>query len=286
MEILQSADVFAVKRENRLATSTTFYQLQAIHPADDRLEKLQLDKIWFSDPEKFNDPFDLKISPSDLMYRGPFESHSKIRSAYRLLINENMGEIKNHWFFDDQLIEFIEGWVNESDGYHFGYLTAQIERRFRSFGVACFTKTYDNPLMWSHYAGNHKGFCIEYSARQMDLAQPKNAIFSQFHVQYVSELPEICLSEALFAPHQVLGRMLCTKSADWAYEKEWRLVHFEKKAQLETLPKGMEISSLIAGLKMEGSDLNRLREKAALFEVPAFQIKQKGKSSLLELSRI
>ncbi len=31
-----------------------------------------------------------------------------------------------------------------------------------SIGVICFSSNYDNILMWSHYANNHKGICIEF----------------------------------------------------------------------------------------------------------------------------
>lgn len=30
------------------------------------------------------------------------------------------------------------------------------------FGVASLTTSFNNPLMWSHYANSHKGICIEY----------------------------------------------------------------------------------------------------------------------------
>ena len=27
-------------------------------------------------------------------------------------------------------------------------------------GVVCFSESYDNIIMWSHYSDNHKGFCL------------------------------------------------------------------------------------------------------------------------------
>jgi hypothetical protein len=37
-----------------------------------------------------------------------------------------------------------------------------IRNRFRSIGVCCFTRNVNSILMWSHYASNHQGFCVEY----------------------------------------------------------------------------------------------------------------------------
>ncbi len=34
----------------------------------------------------------------------------------------------------------------------------------RAIGIACFTETYDNELMWAHYAHNYSGICIAYSS--------------------------------------------------------------------------------------------------------------------------
>lgn len=39
--------------------------------------------------------------------------------------------------------------------------------------MTCMTETYDNILMWSHYANSHKGICIEYDVKK--LLTQKNA---------------------------------------------------------------------------------------------------------------
>jgi len=34
-------------------------------------------------------------------------------------------------------------------------------------GIACLSETYDNTLMWAHYAGNYTGVCFGYSAKKL-----------------------------------------------------------------------------------------------------------------------
>ena len=112
----------------------------------------------------------------------------------------------------------------------------------REFGVACFTPEWDNLLMLAHYTSKHSGFAVEYDVCPMEIAIYAPA-YAQFHMQYVSAVEQICLSEILFSPHQVLGRILGTKAVHWSSEKEWRLVHFEKCGALARRSKQMNLSS-------------------------------------------
>lgn len=253
-------------REARLAKSQPYY----LYQFDDlnRLGALSRDKIWMSDPGKFNDPLDLRLKIEDQRYRSPFHDRARLRKAMQVLIEDNP-DVPLHWFYNDKLIKSIQCWIDQ--GINEYMLEDQIVERFKEFGVACFTAIRNHALMWSHYANSHKGYCVEYSVREMTLATSNDGFFSSYHVQYISKLPTLCLSEALFAPHQTLGRMLATKSAEWAYEQEWRLVHLEKKATLVDMPIGIEISGLIAGLKASDELLSVLIKKAKELGVPAYK---------------
>jgi hypothetical protein len=39
--------------------------------------------------------------------------------------------------------------------------------------VTCFSEEKDNVLMWSHYAENHSGFCIEYNFKSLGPSNPR-----------------------------------------------------------------------------------------------------------------
>jgi hypothetical protein len=36
-----------------------------------------------------------------------------------------------------------------------------------NIGIACFTETQENVLMWAHYASNYTGMCLSYSASEL-----------------------------------------------------------------------------------------------------------------------
>lgn len=263
-------------REERLKSSKAVYLFQPVNARnDDRLSKLTANKLWISDPAKFNDPLDLRLELKDLTDRSPFNDAQSLKAAFACLLKGNK-DVSRHWFYDESLIETLQQWIEDQlpgGDSEENHLICAIKRRIASFGVTCFSTELQNTLMWSHYADQHSGFCIEYSVRPMSFAcSGENDAFAQHHIHYVSELPTLCLSEALFAPHQLLIRMLATKHVDWAYEKEWRLVHYENKGQLVDMPKHMQISALIAGQKMNAVLLERLTSVAQQLSVPAFQV--------------
>jgi hypothetical protein len=234
-----------------------------------RLEQLKRGRLWLSEPASFNDPFDLRLYIRDLTCRGPFADAARLRQALSCLLRDNAA-VRGYWLFDKNLLAVLQRWITgEAEN---AEVIAAVQKRFNSFGVACFTEDWRSPLMWSHYADQHAGFCIEYRVQKEELMPDRSDCFVQQQVQYVSALPEICLSEVLFSPHQALGRLLSTKSLEWAYEREWRLINFERSQTAVELPPGMEISALIGGIRMQNENLTQLVEAAQRLEVPAYQV--------------
>src|SRR5208282_983690 len=63
----------------------------------------------------------------------------------------------------------------------------RIRDRKSNVGIACFSETYKNMLMWAHYAGNFEGVCFGYSTNDLISGLPGNA--SLVRVTYVDEPP-------------------------------------------------------------------------------------------------
>lgn len=79
-------------------------------------------------------------------------------------------------------------------------------------------------LMWAHYGGSHRGFCIGYDTQKLIAFEPN--LHHLLDVQYSNAAPNLVLSDLLFAdsPVGVLRKMLGTKSKPWAYEEETRVI--------------------------------------------------------------
>jgi hypothetical protein len=88
-------------------------------------------------------------------------------------------------------------------------------------GVTCFSELNDNLLMWSHYGGGYKGFCLQFTTALLPFDKIKKVI-------YRKDLPTVDFAHLLNTPDnygRVLDELFCTKSEDWAYEAEWRAIH-------------------------------------------------------------
>ena len=95
----------------------------------------------------------------------------------------------------------------------------QVSRRF---GIVSFTRTYRDPLMWSHYTSDASGFVVGYDTdRLFDLPGWGSNLRP---VDYTNQVPRIQEMNALGIPEAPLLTILSRKSKHWRYEKEWRLI--------------------------------------------------------------
>lgn len=93
--------------------------------------------------------------------------------------------------------------------------------------VLCLSEEHDNLLLWSHYTGDHKGGVVQLRLDAGSAYLPLSQA-----VEYSHELPpsgsssEVARSLfGLFSDSSLrIRRQLFTKSIDWAYEKEWRIL--------------------------------------------------------------
>ena len=97
---------------------------------------------------------------------------------------------------------------------------------FKRRGVACFTESKNNMLMWAHYADNGKGICLEFDTEYEPFTLMRK-------VNYVDSIPEInSLSALIEDDFDQFIDLYCTKSSHWEYEKEWRSLHDSAGTQL------------------------------------------------------
>ena len=78
----------------------------------------------------------------------------------------------------------------------------------KRFGVLCFSLSWQNPLMWSHYADRHRGLALGFDISTNVIRK----------VKYIQERP------AFRAVDEKLAQsFLYTKYAGWSYEEEARV---------------------------------------------------------------
>jgi hypothetical protein len=114
----------------------------------------------------------------------------------------------------------------------------------KNSGVVCLSEVNNSILMWSHYAQNHTGICIEFHRTpDSPLGDPEICT----PVQYSSNYPVIDFGKMLLnRDGQTLNLMMRYKADCWAYEKEWRVI--TDKGDMPC-PLVADISKVIVGLR-------------------------------------
>jgi hypothetical protein len=172
-------------------------------------------KLWFSDPKKYNDPFDSRlINPLQLYPSDDIREYFNYRK--HLGINKPEETADNI----EYTIELYEQNPNEI----LGEFHENINKT--AIAVSCFSKDQNNILMWSHYADGHRGLCLEFSPHEdTDFFRP-----TRFRpVKYSNE----CKADNyLRDTARTLHNMVCTKSTIWKYENEIRIMILNEKEGL------------------------------------------------------
>lgn len=167
--------------------------------------------VHFGSPLNFNDPYDCALTPNIAT-----PSDDEVESVRQACLQDrslpSVARREFETFTTEKIREVLLREAHKT-------LKSFTEEFLAKRGVACFSEFNDDLLMWSHYGGRYKGFCLEFST--------STELFSKIHqVRYVPTLPSISVAAVLldhdFDPVQDL---FCTKSVAWSYEKEWRAIH-------------------------------------------------------------
>src|SRR4029077_7340279 len=217
------------------------------------LEELREGYVFLSEPANFNDPYDSALSIS-------------WEQAWKQAIEEILPE----YGYDPKFVEALEEKQSEYEQQAFesfvgGILSLSygpsaspdLFSRFREnlVGVSCFATNPNSVVMWSHYANQHTGICIEFSGATMlssanflELLHPVRYTENFLDVFRLFWLSPADIYQVRFDVLPILAA--CHKSKDWDYEGEWRLVSLDPDHRKEP-----EFSLNDCGIKPSCSEL-------------------------------
>lgn len=193
------------------------------------LKNLSKEKLNLSSPLKFNDIFDCPIL--DLLNNDNGPSRLKRDALLQC--------VKLACFTKNEFLPTVQDILN---------------------GVPQKTKSdaeeYRNELLWSHYADNHQGLCVEYvfnsSITKSDDKSSQMVWFFR-EVQYLSDLDKIKHNGSIN-----IYDGFFVKSKAWSYENELRLLHFDlngnKKDRFSSISISQSVKSVTFGERC--SELN------------------------------
>jgi hypothetical protein len=208
--------------------------------------------LRWSSPLLFNDPFDVVrelavgIKPSEMqeciidslidIVENEEELPSGLIPGLRFILETIRKSGSND--LKEKVIETFcnckDDLINESQG--LDELKRMWEATIPEFRILCLSARNDNAPMWNHYADKYKGVVLEFACRE-DL---DSAWLIAKPVQYPQGRPsllgKIGWGRLLILNQKEGIRYLFhessyTKTPDWSYEQEWRVVSFKRKGE-------------------------------------------------------
>lgn len=206
-------------------------------------------EIYFSSPEELNDPLECR-----------FKSSTVIKELQHRLSGDDLATFKR----------ILRKQYNEKETGDSVPIFQAIEKRSKQAGILSLSRANDDPLMWSHYADGHRGFCIgfrrsyfedliENSYQQFSIVGGANVDYSaspkyfDIIIDFIRDYHNDTSFDTFI--NNLLISIVNTKSDKWEYETEYRMVRFSKG--LLKIPVS-EIKEIIMGQKASPADKTML----------------------------
>lgn len=182
--------------------------------------------------------------------------------------------------FNDPMDPILREWLNRKKKSKLNSLNhrlfIQLLKSIDNLRICCmsgnkstpgYEPMYLNPLMWAHYAGMHRGICIEYEITDEMIAAHNDSD------QVLRMAPVRYRNNKIMNDYITLDNALLAKGASWDYENETRLIYHNlddmrttrKTGRFKQLG-GFRINSVYLGYRINERDrkdvIKVAREKA------------------------
>ena len=153
------------------------------------LNTVKENKIWMSRGDYFNDPFD-----------SSFFVNRKSKERYP----------------EEERDMAIRDFLEQEDQDNLSH-----DMQHNSL-ITSFSENSDSILMWSYYARDHKGFCVEYSLSKLVEKQLILPVVYSDNMLQITKYTE---------NNRIIGMLV--KAKCWQHEKEWRMIKLADENSLE-----------------------------------------------------
>lgn len=193
-------------------------------------------------------------------------------------MNDPFDSIINLWGSEDQL----KGTCKEHK--HIKNLSRSFDYfRIRSFCNGETEEALGNLLMWSHYADEHRGYCVKYKLSKHFIKQDENDSFEHMFLKpiiYRKDEEKVDISELTTINTDLA---FATKHESWKYEKEVRLIVYNpnKEESFYGIPldKDSCIEAIYFGCKCKPGTINTIKNLFSKAGIPPkfFQVYSESK---------
>lgn len=242
-------------------------------------------QLFLASPKDFNDPFDCGITPNYKLLNEKDEDeyiNELAVRAYERSEKEGL-DLRN-------IIKDIEQRFSDKESLQKKVDSIRYQSMNESYSIFSCALEWNNILMWSHYANNHKGFCVGlWSAKLKD-----SGVFGKLgKVKYQKTYPKIKPRAAKYDDVLMKNSFLEThiKAKDWKYESEYRFMsnHFPRKLSLEDRKVSVGndfFAEVILGLNMPEEYKNEIIKICEIKHIPVYQAEKVNYKFKLKRKRI
>jgi len=203
--------------------------LYKYYPAS-RIDVLQNELIRYTQPAFLNDPHEMRLNVSQLIpdddWGDLFEEQwqDEVGRIIENQVPEQAHDLAWQWIeqqrgtFQNNFQAFLQAFKPR--------MKDELENGFgglfrHEIGVLSLSEASDNLLMWAHYADSHRGFVLALNEQHPTFNSRRSDNDEFYHPRQVIYSND--------RPSQALGELegddfLLSKSLDWAYEREWRVI--------------------------------------------------------------
>lgn len=215
------------------------------------LEAIKDSQLYMKIPSEFNDVFDCSFSINDsnahqipytesIINIVVFYTHCDYKEQVKKILEDNIDHSK-------KLIDMFSILKNNClpqdiiDSLKEHLYSRLTNLQADNNKIVCFSEINDSILMWSHYGKNLEGVCLRFDTEKDQVL--KNAIQKVNYTLNRINSRENKNFEIYF-----------TKSLDWSYEQEWRIVIDKEERFFET----SAIDAIIIGEKVKTEDFAKI----------------------------
>jgi hypothetical protein len=251
--------------------------------------------VWLSSPNKLNDPYDCAMTYSNQqLFEKIFDKNirkviSDMQANGISFSEEEINLIENSSDVHRKLVEIVvskEPTIKENERENItNVMLTVLKEQLDKMPIALadaskettvltsFSERNDSIIMWSHYAANHTGFCLEYNFKQFGPKNKTNILL--YPVIYKNELTDITkyllsIDEQVFT-NTITVLAAITKSLEWEYEKEWRLLIPFNISKTEKEWDSPKPTAIYMGSKIEENNQIILTDIAKQRNIPLFK---------------
>jgi len=219
-------EILRAELTNMVVNSPILYKYMNIEIG---IKALQDHTLAFTQPLAFNDPYDCTTK---------FIEFDNLPENYReYLVKQYFGHL-------DLAVqnEKLAAMYKTPDEFLTKTLSTQgMANEIKNRGVTCFSKNFNNLLMWAHYAASHTGICIGFNLEKLylnisELSSEKMMVQVDYQETFTS------LNYYRHKRESII-RWLKTKAKIWSYEEEIRIImnHLDFKGDtkfIQSIDKG------------------------------------------------